>query len=144
MSKRFQEITWKILTSVYYMKKPSKITHEVQNISADNLAQAIVFLENKKLIVTDLPNVPTKINLTDRGIEFVVNELDRRAQREFNRMIAFTGAILALIGIYKFISDLGLINEDTYWIRYIFLIFAIIAIGPIIAFIIDSYFGGLK
>ncbi len=63
-----------------------------------------------------------------------------KKQESFNKIVAFTGVVLALIGIYTFIKDLGLINNTNFWISYIFLIFVVISIGPLIKFIWDSYF----
>ena len=78
--------------------------------------------------------------MKDKGIEFLIERKKEERQEQFNKIIAFTGAILALMGIYTFIKDIGIINETNLWIKYIFLIFIVIAIGPIVAFIIDSYF----
>lgn len=64
-----------------------------------------------------------------------------KKQEGFNKIVAFTGAILALIGVYSFIKDLGLINNTNFWVSYIFLAFVIIGIGFIIKFIWDFYFG---
>lgn len=125
------------------MKDPKKITKEIKNglMSAEDLAEVTVFLEAKDMIrIKDASKTPFHISLTDKGVEFVVTELDRRNQSNFNRIIAFTAAILALIGIYTFVKDIGLVNETNFWIKYIFLFFVIIAIGPIVKFIIKSYF----
>ena len=142
MSKRFMENALWILKSVYYMKDPKKITKGIKKrMSSEELAKVMLFLKKKGLINFDEEDkMPFQVNLTDKGVEFVVNELNRRNQREFNKIVAFSGAILALIGIYTFIKDLGLINETNFWINYVFLFFVVIAMGLIISFIINSYF----
>jgi len=143
MGKRFRGNCLWLLKSIYYMKDPKKITKEITNglMTTDELATVTVFLENKDMIrIKDASKTPFHISLTDKGVDFVVSELDRKNQSNFNRIIAFTAAILALIGIYTFVKDIGLINESNAWIKYIFLGFVVIAIGPIVTFIIKSYF----
>ncbi len=142
MSKRFRENGVRFLKSIYYMEKPRKITRDLKKrMSVEEIAEITLFLEKKGLVVIKNENPPFHISLTDKGVEFIVNEIDRKNQTEFNRIIAFTAGILALIGIYTFIKDLGLVNETNFWIKYVFLTFAVIAIVPIVAFIINSYFG---
>ena len=74
------------------------------------------------------------------GMDYLNNYKSQERQGEFNQIVAFAGAILALIGIYTFINDLGLINTTNFWINYIFLGFAMISIAPLIKFLWRSYF----
>jgi len=146
MSKRFIENAFRILKSVYYMEKPKNITKEIKkNMSDQEFAEVMVFLERKGLInVKNLEKEgPFHINLTDKGVEFVVNELNRKNQVEFNRIVAFTGAILALIGIYNFI--LGNFSFEKHpsnllAIKIIFLFLLIVCISPLVKIIIDNIF----
>lgn len=140
MSKKFMENAFRILKSVYYMEEPEKITKEIKKrMSSQEFAEVIIFLKKKELINIKDDKIPLEINLTDKGVEFVVNELDRKNQNEFNRIVAFTGAILALIAIYDFLFKLNLI-KDFNWITAIFVVILIGALAPIISFIINSFF----
>jgi len=108
MSKKFTEDAMWVLNSVYYMKDPKKITKEIEEgrMSHEELAKVMVFLENKGLInIKEKGNEPFHINLTDKGTEFIVNELNRKRQEEFNRVIAITGSILAIIASYTFLKE---------------------------------------
>lgn len=123
------------------MEDPKKIAKKIRrNMPGEEGIEILLFLRKKGLINFKGEKIPLEVNLTDKGIEFIVNELERKRQNEFNKMVAFAGAILALIGIYTFINDLNLINESNFWLKYLFLILVICAIGPIVAFIIKSYF----
>ncbi len=65
-----------------------------------------------------------------------------KRQEKFNSMIAFTGAVIALISIYSFIvQSLQLKNyPQTYiLITIVFLILVILCLLPLIAFVIDEY-----
>ena len=129
----------RILKSVYYMDKPEKITWEIKkNMSSEEFARVIIFLQNKGWVNVTKMNEPGPfhINLTNRGTEYLVNELNRRNQNEFNKIIALTGCILALIGIFGFFKDLDIFDSQTMTvIIYIFLILVIGCLAPIINFI---------
>jgi hypothetical protein len=142
MSKRFQENALWILKSVYYMKEPESITKGItRRMSSEEIARVMFYLRNKGLInFNEEEKWPFHVNLTDKGIEFIVNELDRKNQNEFNKIVALTGAIVALIGIYTFLKDLELINETNFWISYIFVGFTVACIAPIATFIFKYYF----
>ena len=63
-------------------------------------------------------------------------------QENFNKMVAFTGGVLALVTIYNFLVQ-GINLEPTkssYWvITLIFLILLIFCLGPLISFILDCW-----
>ena len=124
------------------MEEPKKITQELKNnkVSGDEFVKVLLYLKNKGLVNYKNLEIPMEISLTDKGMEFVVNELTQKRQDEFNKIVAFTASILALIGIYTFFKDLNLINNSNLWINYIFVFFAAISIGPIVSFIIKCYF----
>jgi len=76
--------------------------------------------------------------ISPSGIDYLNDYKKQERQEEFNQIIAFTGAILALIGIYTFIKDLGLITPTNFWISYIFLGATFMGIAPLIKFILKS------
>ncbi len=150
MPKRFIDKVIKFLNTLYNIQGPTVLVPKVKKMLVDRRFKNIIYyLAIKKFIKITYkdeknedisPENISHVHLTDLGVKFLVDYKNREAQKEFNRIIAFTAAILTLIGIYTFINDLGLINESNFWIKYIFLIFIIIAMGPIVAFIINSYF----
>jgi hypothetical protein len=83
--------------------------------------------------------VDEKLKLTQKGVREYHKLKSEKSQKEFNRIIAFTAAILALIGIYDFLYNLNLITGSN-WITAAFIILVIGALGPIIYFIINSYY----
>jgi len=65
-----------------------------------------------------------------------------KTQENFNRIVAFTGGIVALTAIYAFIVQSVNLEKypQTYWIiTPIFLLLVIICLGPLIKFIIDFW-----
>ncbi len=142
MSKRFERNVIKFLELLYYAEEPGgtgefKKKYFKRESEYDHL---IGYLERNKLLIVGKYRGINILKLTDRGIEFLLEKKKDKRQEEFNRIVAFTGSILALIGIHTFIKDLCLINETNFWISYIFLLFVVIGIGPIIAFLVESYF----
>jgi len=83
----------------------------------------------------------SKYRIKTRGIEFLINQRNLEAQREFSKIVALTGSILALIGIYNFFVALNLIKSFNF-ITLIFLISIFLAIGPIVSYLFRIYFGG--
>ncbi|MBS3149176.1 hypothetical protein J4455_00575 [Candidatus Woesearchaeota archaeon] len=142
---KFDKAVVKILEKLNQSYKEEFVDEkELKEIRIDklDLNKIISYLSHKKLITRQADAGKIEYMINADGIEFLNNSKSHERQEGFNRVVAFTGAILALIGIYTFIKDLGIINKTNFWIGYIFLAFAIISIGPLIKFIIDSYFGG--
>ena len=143
MSKGFMKNVFRILNFLYYTEKPEKITEKIKsNMTSEEFENVMVFLENKGLINIKKEKSPFHVNLTDKGVEFLVNELNRKRQEEFNRIVAFTGAILALIGIYNLI--IGSFSFENYpinllIIKIIFLILLLICISPIVRIVINIW-----
>jgi hypothetical protein len=150
MGKKFIDRVIEFLNTLYNIQGPTVDTPKIKKILSDTRYKNVIpYLAIRKFIKITFKNEQSTdvgpenirhVHLTDSGVEFLIDYKNRENQTEFNRIIAFTGAILALIGIYTFIKDLGLINNSNFWIGYIFLAFAVISIGPIISFLIKSYF----
>ena len=150
MRKRFIDRVIKFLDVIYNIQGPTVLVPKVKKMLFDKEYKNVVsYLAIRKFIKitwknehnNDIsPENISHVHLTDSGVEFLVDYKNREAQKEFNKIIAFTASILALIGIYTFFKDLNLINNSNLWINYIFVFFAVISIGPIVSFIIKSYF----
>jgi hypothetical protein len=144
MSKRFERNVIKFLEMLHYSEEMGGTKKFKKRYCKDEKEynHLIDYLLRKKL-VKEIWYEETRIfQLTDNGIEFVIGTKKEKRQEEFNKMMAFTGAILALIGIYQFFSDLGLINRYN-WITAIFVILALGSMGKIISFLIGAYFNRL-
>ena len=82
--------------------------------------------------------------ITDKGLEYLENKQEGEKQEEFNKIVAFTGAIIALTTIYSFIvQSVHLENyPKTYWtITPIFLILILVCLGHLVSFIINFWKG---
>ena len=137
MSKRFRENALRIMKSVYYMEDPKKITkeHKKNKVSGDEFVDVLLYLKNKGLVGYKNLEIPLEISLTDKGMEYVVSELKQERQEEFNRVIALTGAIVALTAAYSFISQNALDNKYFWIISLLFLFLIVFCLIPIINFI---------
>jgi len=142
MSKIFRKQVVNFLETLYNVKGPSVDTPKMRKLLNDPKFKNVkIYLELNDFIKITKKDEESHAHLTDYGVEYLINYKNQKAQRDFNRVVALTGTILALIGIYTFTKDIGLLNENNFWIKYVFLVAVIVAIGPIIAFIINSYFG---
>lgn len=127
--------------SILYNSRDKKVIEKKlkKRFKKEDFEQIIQFLqENNFIKVKKIKETHDQINLTRSGIEYFQKQETINSQKEFNKIIAFTASILALIGIYDFFTKLEIISKAN-WITWIFVIFAVIAIGPIVAFIINSY-----
>jgi hypothetical protein len=80
--------------------------------------------------------------LTDEGLEYLEKKQEGEKQEQFNKIVAFTGAILALTSIYYFlVNSLNLKDSNVYGtITYIFLMLILIfCLGPLVSFIINFW-----
>jgi hypothetical protein len=80
--------------------------------------------------------------ITDGGLHFLEGKEAEKNQEKTNRVIAFTGGIIALTTIYGFIvQSINLENyPQTYWvITCIFLFLVIMSLSPLIRFIVDYW-----
>ena len=77
--------------------------------------------------------------LAPQGIAYLDKQKTEKNQHEFNTMVAFTGAIIALIGIYNFIKEDFMYHfVNALILKLIFLVLVLICVIPL-AKIILSY-----
>ncbi len=118
------------------MEDPKKITkdHKKNKVSGDEFVEVLTYLKKKGMISYEKLDIPMEISLTDKGMEYVVSELKQERQEGFNRIIALTGAIVALVSFYNF---LGIILNGKYQITLAVLFFIplILCFVPIVNFI---------
>ena len=117
------------------------------HISKKELKNNMEFLFEMKLIKKS-PGASYKEDrifewdITDKGLDHLERKEGERKQEGFNKIVAFTGAIIALTTIYSFIvKSINLENSPkTYWIiTPIFLILVLICLGPLVSFIINFW-----
>ena len=113
------------MKSIYYMHDPKKITKDFKenNVSDDEFVRVMLYLKNKGLVNYKSLEIPIEVNLTDKGMEYIVSELKQERQEEFNRIIAITGSILALIACYNFLKEF---ITDTAFLKVAFLVSGIL------------------
>ena len=86
------------------------------------------YLNYKKLIENGILEGTNKpyINLTPEGIDFYENHKKSKMQTEFNRVIAFTGTIVALIYLYGFLKEEAVLYFGFKLIFFFIMVFSII------------------
>ena len=92
------------------------------------LEKNLNYLNHKKLIkngILDGTNKPY-INLTPEGIDFYENHKQTKVQTEFNRVIAFTGTIIALIYLYGFLKEEAVLYLGFKLIFFFIMVFSVI------------------
>ena len=109
---------------------------EKVKISNNKLDELINYLSHKKLVIVD--GTSREWRISPDGREYLINYKTQKRQEEFNKIVALTGAILAIIGTYTFIKDLGLITEERGWITTIFFALTLVCLAPIIGFIVNN------
>ncbi len=80
--------------------------------------------------------------ITDKGFDYLEKKSGERKQGEFNKMVAFTGGIIALTAIYSFLVESVNLKSypGSYWsITLIFLILVLFCIGPLVTFIFNFW-----
>jgi len=80
--------------------------------------------------------------IKEKGLDYLEKKEGEKRQEEFNKIVAFTGGIIALTTIYTFLVN-SIKLEDypkTYWtITPIFLLLVIVCLGPLVTFIINFF-----
>ena len=136
----FERATIKILEELF--KKGDRFTKKEDlakiRIGKNRFEEIINFLNHKNLVVGDKQGAEWRIN--PDGIGYLNTYKSQQRQEEFNRIVAVTAAILALIGIYDFLAKLELIKSFN-WITAIFVVLTLGALGIIVSFLINSYIG---
>ena len=144
MGKRLRENGLRLMKSIYYMDDPKKITKDIQKnkVSGEEAVNMTLYLKNKGLVNYESLDIPMKISLTDKGMEYVISELKQERQEEFNKIVAFTGAILALVAIYDFIIknfDFTNYQINLVVLKVVFLLILISCIAPLAAVIFNYW-----
>lgn len=137
---------FEILNILYHIDESKNITKEVKKLrlSLPQKKRILLYAKAKGFIAgnIDVEKNQLMINITPLGMDALYEYLERKSQREFNKIIAFTGSILALIGIYNFLYNLVLKEAGpiSFWIvSLIFLFLTLICLGPLSAFVINYY-----
>lgn len=80
--------------------------------------------------------------IKEKGLDYLEKKEGEKRQEKFNEIVAFTGALIALITIYDFIvKSTNLQNYPiNYWIiTIIFLILVVACVGPLATIIINFW-----
>jgi len=139
-NKSYKQIM-RLLGIIYDSKNPQKAFQDATKIFGGNFISAFFFAKEIKGYIGHLQS-PDRLTLTSEGLKAIQEYRREQQQSNFNKMIAFTGSILALIGIYNFLYKLVLqeVEPFIFWsISIIFLILMVLCIGPLSAFVIDYY-----
>lgn len=142
---KFEEKLAKILDILYNAKNVGEINKELKKIekSEEMCSYILNYAKEKELIKkARIINNRYALQLTPKGIDFLSSYKKEKSRDDFTKIVAFTGSVLALIGIYGFLNALvlGSAKPEVYWtISIIFLILIIICLGPLIAFVINYY-----
>ncbi|MEK6893055.1 MAG: hypothetical protein AABX07_02535 [Nanoarchaeota archaeon] len=118
------------------------------HISGEELRNNIEFLIEidllRRWVIGKGENRTYEWVITAGGLHYLEGKEAEKNQEKSNRVIAFTGGIIALTTIYAFIvQSINLKNYPlTYWIiTSIFLILIIMCIGPLVKFIVYYWKG---
>lgn len=111
------------------------------NIGKNKFGEVFNYLSHKRLVIGDNHGAKWRISPAE-GRDYLLAFKKEKTQHEFNKMVAFTGSIIALIGIYSFIKDNFSFENYTFnflVIKIIFFLLLIICIAPLVKFIISSW-----
>jgi hypothetical protein len=144
MGKKFEENVIDFLDLLHYTENVGVadkfIKKNFRNKSDFN--HLIRYLEKKDLIIWLLYKNKNVFQISDTGIDFLIERKKEKRQENFNKMIAFTGAIIALNVIYSVIFKI-ITPENSpvaYWvILMIFSIFFLMCISPLFNFIFQIW-----
>lgn len=141
---RFIDRVINFLDTLYNLQGPTVKVPEVERLLLDknfkNVIPYLVFRDfieitykeenNKDFSIRNISHV----HLKDPGMEFLIDYKNREAQKEFSRIIALTGAIVALVYFYNFLITIldGKFQVITLIIFFILLLLCFI---PIVNFI---------
>jgi len=115
---------------IVYLSETSTRAHEriKKRFRGESYMIILNYLGHKKLIDNGILEGTRKpyINLTPEGIDFYENNKKEKGQLEFNRVIAFTGTIIALIYLYNFLSEEYILYPEFKMIFFFIVIFSTI------------------
>lgn len=135
---KFEQATIKILEKLYekgdIFTKKEELDKVV--IGKNKIGEILGYLNHKKLVVGDKQGAEWRINAD--GIEFLNNSKRENSQREFNKMVAFTGSILALIGIYNFFMSFDSLQGNGI-IKGVFIVLLFMCFTPLVIFVINFW-----
>ena len=118
----------KFLEVVYLSETSTKAHQRVKKRFRKDYMLLLNYLGHKKLIDNGILEGTRKpyINLTPEGIDFYEENKKYKAQLEFNRVIALTGTIIALISLYNFLSEEATLYAGFKLIFFFIIIFSTI------------------
>src|SRR3989344_7037583 len=114
---------------------------EKLNIGKNKFGEVFNYLSHKRLVIGDNHGAKWRISPAE-GRDYLLSYKKEKSQHEFNKMVAFTGAIIALIGIYSFIKDNFSFEDyaiNLVIIKIVFLFLLFLCIGPLARFVIEYW-----
>lgn len=141
---KFHQKLFEMLNIFYKIDDEKNITKEVKRLSLSLTQQKriLLYAQAKGFIKGDfdLEKNQLRINITPLGMDALYEYLERKSQKEFNRIIALTGSVLALMGIHGFLKILLEKNlGELIWLNIIIFLLIILCFIPIINFVVRSY-----
>lgn len=128
------------------LKEISETLKKIENKIEDKRAPSYIFPWSGLIDFTKMQEESRKKREEERNEEILkiqkIQTESIKNQENFNKIIAFTGGIIALATIYSFlVQSVNLENYPlSYWlITIIFLILIVLCIGPLISFIINFW-----
>ena len=135
----FEDAVIKVLGRLEYSMTSMSELKKIRIGRKNKFDRITGYLENQKLV--NHPSVESPdYSIRPDGINFLNAKRKEKLQQESNRIIALTGAVVALVMIYNFLAQTNLV-KDFNLITVIFLVLLISCLGLIITFIINSVFG---
>src|SRR3989344_6381888 len=129
---KFEKTTLKILKKLYEADSLMLGVEELNKIgSKQEVETVLTFLSERQLVRWD--NEVRMYKLIPEGIAYLNKQVSDKNQQEFNKIVAFTGAILALTAIYNFIKEDFMYHfVNTLILKLIFLSLVVICVLPLI------------
>ncbi len=133
------DLVIKILENLYKADSFKLNMKEIHSLGKKQEVDIVVqFLSEAGCIRHD-PSGEQGYKLAPSGIAFLDKQKSEKNQHEFNIMVAFTGTIIALIGIYNFLKEDFMYHfVNALILKLVFLVLVLICVIPLIK-IIFSY-----
>jgi len=126
---KLKEQSVHFLEIVYFSETATEAHKRIKKkFNGGDYMHLLNYLNHKKFIKNGILEGTNKpyINLTPEGIDFYENHKKSKMQTEFNRIIAFTGTIIALIYLYDFLKEEAVLYFGFKLIVFIIMIFSVI------------------